>query len=109
MRIKPTLLKRVLDIKLNNTPRTNDPQVFASQAIDYFQKIKRLISPEKNMWNRMKTDATISTTNPCSVSHKDGPVQNVFGIKAFRLNKIDNFPGTNIYYYEVKIVTPAQN
>jgi hypothetical protein len=72
-------------------------------------KTKRLCNPEENRWSRSTTKARIAP-NGLKASAK-GYHQCVFAEKGFlisgadcRRQSADNFPGTILYYYEVRLM-----
>jgi hypothetical protein len=67
------------------------------------------VSNPRNRWNRTNTGATI-TADGLNVSNNINGFPNVFAEQPFpisgQLCRMDEFPGTILYYYEVKTDQP---
>jgi hypothetical protein len=68
---------------------------------------KRVQNPQQNGWEVSYTRAIISS-NGLLASDSTGAWQNVFAKKGFpitgELSRIDKFPGTILYYFEITIM-----
>jgi hypothetical protein len=78
----------------------------------YFQS-KRLRNPERNAW-KSSTEIIISNGGVNAIKNTNGfQFQNVYAVaeKGFPISvadcRMDHFPGTICYYYEVKILKSA--
>jgi hypothetical protein len=73
----------------------------------FFQS-KRLRKPTGNAWGRSNAEITISNGGLNASKNTNGwQFRNVYAEKVFPISgehsREDNFPGTILYYYEVKI------
>jgi hypothetical protein len=68
-------------------------------------KTKRVRNPRGNHWNKTTTIATVAADG-LRVNNCTDELPNVFAVQAFPIFgphcRMDNYPGTILYYYEIK-------
>jgi hypothetical protein len=80
--------------------------------LQIFYQAKKLFNPEQNGWNQYTTRARISRDGltVIAINAATHTRHNAFAVHAFPAAtpndcRLDNFPGTIIYYFEVKQTT----
>jgi hypothetical protein len=85
--------------------------IYSKQINAKFLKTKRLCNPkEGNRWNPngIHRDIAISATGT-GINGKPGAMKNIYAIHGFPISgpdfRADNFQGTILYYYELKLTS----
>jgi hypothetical protein len=87
-------------------PKTLSSNISSTNVgMPYFQT-KRVCNPDRNGWNRATTRATVSGDGLRACS--SDIMTYIYAEKGFPISgkhyRVDSFPGTIIYYYEVKLL-----